>query len=55
MRVGDHLEDVGVDGRTVLRFQEIGWGVGVGELDWSGQRQVADTCDHGKGPSGFKK
>ena len=55
MREKDHLEGLGVDGRTVLRFQETGcWGEGGG-LGWSGYRQVADTCDHGKEPSGSIK
>jgi len=34
VREGDHLEDLGVDGRTILRFQETRFGGGGAGLVW---------------------
>ena len=52
----DHLEDPGLDGRTILRWLFSKWNVGNG-LDWSGSGygQVAGTCKYSDDYSGSIK
>ena len=44
-REGEHLEDLGVDGRIILKcIQEVGWEMNVIYLT-SGYKQLADYFD----------
>ena len=55
LRERERLEDLGVDGRIILKcVQEVGWGMDVIYLT-SGYKQVADCFDYGKEPSGSTK
>jgi hypothetical protein len=56
LRETDHLEDLGVNGRVILRWIIRKWDVGHG-LNWSGsgQGQVAGTCNCGNEHSGSIK
>jgi len=47
----DHLGDPGVDGRIILRCIFRNWGVEA----WTGQGQVAGTCECGNEPLGSIK
>jgi hypothetical protein len=42
LRERQHLEDLGVDGRIILRLylREIGWDI----TDWTDLARVRDTC-----------
>jgi hypothetical protein len=57
LRERDHLEDPGVDGRKILRWNFRKWDCGVMELTraGSGWGQVAGTCECGDEPSGSIK
>jgi hypothetical protein len=48
----DHSEDLGIDGKIILKwiFRIVGEG-----LDSSGSGLVAGSCEHGNEPSGFIK
>jgi hypothetical protein len=56
LREGDHLKDLSVDGRVILKWIFEKWD---GVMDWihlaSGYGQEAGCCECGDGPSGSIK
>jgi hypothetical protein len=48
LREGDHLKDLGIDGRIILKMdlRQMGWGHGLDRFG-SGQGKVADCCECG--------
>jgi hypothetical protein len=53
LREGDHLEDLGIDGKMVLKWIFTKWD---GGLNWIGMAQdipMAEFCECGNEPSGF--
>jgi hypothetical protein len=56
LRVRDHLEDPGIDGRIILRWIFRKWDRGHGLNRYgSGELQVVETCECGNEPSGSIK
>jgi len=54
MRERDHLEDLGIDGKIILKWLFEKWD-GEHGLDWSGSQkgQVAGYCECGYEPLSF--